>query len=174
MTSRRTFGSAAAAAAIAALALPGAAGASAGKRSFAQTYPVASRLCAAVSSGKGPRRLHRSTARVLADCSMLQGNFTAATAAVLATDAALTAQAAPARAALAVMCTGNDKAKLACLKAHDADRAVLAQLRRQRVHAAQIYYESLETSRKAFWSAIRALPGGRDLREDARIRVQES
>jgi hypothetical protein len=173
MTSRRTLGSAAAVA-IAVLALPGAAGATAGKRSFTQTYPVASHLCAEVSRGAGPKRLRHSAAQVIADCTLLQGNFNAARAAVLATDAALATQGAAPRAALAVDCTGTGKARFACNKAHAKDRALLDGLRRQRIRAAHLYFESLETSRKAFWSAIRALPGGKDLREDNRIRVLDS
>jgi hypothetical protein len=174
MTSRRTLGSVAAAAAIAALALPGAAGASAGKKSFAETYPVASHLCTEISRGAGPKRLRHSAARVIADCTVLQGNFNAARATVLAAETALTAEGAPARAALAAACTGAGKARLACDKTHKKDRALLTQLGHQRIHAAELYYQSIETSRRAFWSAIRALPGGKDLREDARIRVQES
>lgn len=174
MTSRRTLGSAAAAAAITALALPGAAGATAGKASFAQTYPVASRLCTEASRGAGPKRLRHSRAQVIADCSQLQANFNAARASALATKAALAAQGAAARAGLAAPCTGTGKAKLACDKSHATDRAMLAQLGRQRIRAAHLYYDSIEASRKAFWASIRALPGGKDLREDTRIRVQES
>jgi hypothetical protein len=174
MSSRRTLGSAAAAAVIATLALPGAAGAAAGKRTFSQVYPIASHLCTEVSAGAGPKRLRHSAAQVIADCTLLQGNFNTARATVLATHAALLAEGAAARAALAVHCTGAGKVRLACDRAHDKDRALLNGLSHQRVRAAHIYYESIETSRKAFWGAIRALPGGKGVREDQRIRVQDS
>jgi hypothetical protein len=174
MTSRSTLGSAAAVAAIATLALPGAAGATAGKTSFAHTFPVASHVCTEASRGAGPKRLRHSLAQVMADCSLLQANFNAARASVLAMKAALTAQGAAARAGLAVKCTGAHKHRRACDTAHDQDRAVLARLGRERIRAAHLYYESIEASRKAFWAAIRALPGGNGMREDARIRAQDS
>jgi hypothetical protein len=174
MNPRRHLGAAATAAAVALLALPGTAGAVAGKRSFAQTFPVASRLCTNIAQGKGPARLRSSAARVIADCSALQGSYNAARANVLATQAALAAQGASARAGLASPCTGAAKHRLACEKAHNQDRRVLGGLNRQRVKAAHAYYLTIESARVAFWKSIRALPGGAGLREDARIRVEDS
>jgi hypothetical protein len=173
MTSRSHLGAtAAAAAAIATLALPSAAGATAGKKSFNQTYPVASRLCAEVAQGKGPKRLRRNAARVLVDCSALQSSFNASRSAVLLTFASLAAQGSAARAGLAKPCTGPHR--LACDRTHNKDRHLLGGLSRQHIRAARLYYSSIEASRLSFWSAIRALPGGKDLREDAPIHAQDS
>jgi hypothetical protein len=174
MTSRRPYGAAVAAAAIATLAFPGAAGATAGKRSFDQSFPVASRLCANVAKGAGPARLRKSAGQVLADCGALQSSFAADRAGVLAVNASLAAQAAAARSGLAVACTGTPKHRLPCQKAHNKDRRILSQLSRQRVKAAHVYYSSIEAARVSFWSAIRALPGGASLREDSRIPLQDS
>jgi hypothetical protein len=174
MTSRSYLGAAAAAAATATLAFPGAAGATAGKRTFEQTYPVASRLCAEVAQGRGPKRLHRAAAQVLADCSGLHSSFNASRTAVLAIDASLASQGAAARAGLAAPCKGATAHRIACNKAHRNDRRVLESLGRQRIRAAHLYYASIEASRLNFWSAIRALPGGRGLREDRPIHAQDS
>jgi hypothetical protein len=174
MNPRRHLGAAATAAAVATLALPGAAGAAAGKKSFAQTFPVASRLCTNVSQGKGPARLRSRAASVIADCSALQGSYNAARANVLVTQAGLAAQGTSARAGLATPCTGTARNRLACAKAHNQDRRVLGGLGRQRVKAAHAYYMTIESARLTFWKSIRALPGGAGLREDARIRVEDS
>src|ERR1700716_2224861 len=97
----RFAGVAAVLAATVTLALPAVAGAKAGDRTFQQTYPVASQLCAKVAAGKEGKRLKRFATQVLADCSALQSGFTAAQSTVLAARAALTAQIAADHAAIA-------------------------------------------------------------------------
>lgn len=174
MTPRTRFGSAAALAAVAAtLALPGSAGAVAGSKSFNQTYPVASRLCANVARGAGPKRLHRSATQVLAGCSLLQGAFNAQRASVLAAEASIAHAVAADRAAADASCAGHTH-RPPCARARVKERKELGALGRQRVHAARSYYAAVEGARVAFWTAIHALPGGAGLHPDAAIPEQSS
>jgi hypothetical protein len=170
----RCAGAAAVAAIAGVLALPSGAGALAGKRSFAQTFPVASALCAEVGRGSGPRRLRRSAARVLSDCATLQSSFNTARATVLAAQASIAAASAPLRAELAKPCAPSARHHEACEKAHRKYRRALAGLGRQRVRAAHVYYAAVEAARLTFWSAVRALPGAGHVREDAPIHEQDS
>jgi hypothetical protein len=163
------LGRAAAVAAAATFVLPGVAGASAGQRSFAQTYPVASRLCAEMVRGEGPKRLRHSAASVLADCGALQANFTAARTAVLAAETSIAQSRASERAATKLACAGREHSA-SCISARRKHGKAIEALESQRVHAAHTYYHSVEAGRRAFWTAIRALPGGRALREDVPIR----
>src|SRR5438067_2238412 len=108
MTARMRLGGVAAAVTIAgSLGVCPSAGALAGKRSFAQTYPLASKLCADIARGAGPKHLRRSPARVLGDCSTLQGSFLAARANVLAAEASIGAQIAAQHAAAALACNAQ-------------------------------------------------------------------
>ena len=115
----------AAVAMAAALAFPGVAGAKAGDRTFQQTFPGASQLCANVAAGKGGKRLKRFAPQVLADCATLQSSFTAAQSAVLAARAALAPQIAADRAAILAACPAPKTASLACLQTRAANRPAL-------------------------------------------------
>jgi hypothetical protein len=175
MTPRKRIGAAAAVAAAATLGLSGVAGANAGHRSYQKTYPVASRLCAEIARGEGPKRLLRHAgASVLADCSTLQASFTAATTTVLAAEASVVHSRAAVNATTKAACAGKLANRPSCRKTRaKADQALQA-LEHQRVLAAHAYYRAVEAARRTFWTAIRALPGGRLLREDAPIPVQSS
>ena len=75
----------AAAVGLAALALaPAAAQAQAGSRTFAQTFPRASALCARAQAGSLPPKLAGQTSQVQSACTTLQGSFTSAQTTVLA------------------------------------------------------------------------------------------
>lgn len=62
------------------IAAPAVAVAKPGDRSFEQTYPHASKLCAAVAQGKVPKKLEGSAAAVTAACATLNAGFTTAKA----------------------------------------------------------------------------------------------
>jgi hypothetical protein len=172
MTPPRFAGAAAALATAGSLVFTGVAAANAGQKTFAQTYPRASELCAHVTAGGGPKRLRRSAPLVLADCATLQNGFTAAQAGVLAGDASLAASRATLRSSTRSTCVGAGTHSTACKRArHKRDR-MLDGLAKQRVLLAHAYFRTVEADRLAFWNAIRALPGGREVREDARIPEQ--
>jgi hypothetical protein len=172
MTPPRLAGAAAALATAGSLAFTGAAAANAGQKSFAQTYPRASVVCAHVAAGGGPKRLRRAAPAVLADCSALQNGFTTAQATVLTGDASIAAAQATLRTSTRATCVGSGTHSLTCRRTrHKRDRA-MARLTAQRVTLARAYFRTVEADRLAFWSAIRALPGGRTLPEDARIPEQ--
>jgi hypothetical protein len=152
-----------------ALALPGGAGAKAGDRSFQQTFPVASQLCANVAAGKGGKRLKRFASRVLAQCATLESTFTTAQSAVLAARAALTPQIAADRAVIVAACPTPTTPSAACLQARAVNKPAIKALRRQLVRAAHRYYRTIEAARLRFWRAIRALPGERHVHADAPI-----
>jgi hypothetical protein len=172
MTPPRLAGAAAALATAGSLVFTGIAAANAGQKTFAQTYPRASVLCAHVSAGGGPKRLRRAAPLVLADCSTLQNGFTAAQAAVLTGDASIAAAQAALRTTTRATCVGSGTHSTTCRRArHKRDRA-MDRLAAQRVALAHAYFRTVEADRLVFWSAIRSLPGGRALPEDARIPEQ--
>jgi hypothetical protein len=164
----RLLGAAAVAVTTASLAIPSAAGAKAGDRTFQQTYPVASRVCENVAAGKS-KRLKRFTPQVLADCAALQSGFTAAQSTVLATRAAIASAIAADRTTIAVACPPPLAGRPACEQTRHAETLAITALRRQQVHAARRFYRTVEANRLRFWKAIRALPGERNVREDAPI-----
>jgi hypothetical protein len=163
------LGSAAAVAAAATFGLSGVAGASAGEKSFAQTYPLASRMCAAMARGEGPKRLRHSSASVLADCATLQANFTAARTAVLAEDASIARARASERSAIRFACAGRLDHRPSCVKARHKHGKAIEQLNRQHIQAVHTYYHAAEAARRAFWTAIHALPGGARVHADAPV-----
>jgi hypothetical protein len=172
MTPPRLAGVAATAAAAASLALAGVASANAGQKTFVQTYPRASALCAQVAAGTGPKRLQKASARVLPACTTLQTGFNTAHAAVLAGNAVIAGQKAAVRAESQATCNAAGLHAAACR--HARHRRVLAidALERQRGELARAYFRAVEANRRLFWRSVRGLPGGRDVREDAPIPEQ--
>ena len=174
MTSPVRLGGVAAVAVAATLGLSAAAGATAGQLSFQKTYPIASGLCAKITAGKGPTRLRKSSAQVLADCSALQSSFSSARATVLSAEVSIASARAAERIATKAACAGALAHKPACTKARHGAAKVLVALERQRIRAARAYYAAAEAARHAFWTAIEALPGGARLHADAPIHAQSS
>jgi hypothetical protein len=172
MTSPIRLGGAAALALTATLGLTSVAGASAGAKSFEKTYPVASRLCANIAKGAGPKRLRKSATQVLADCTSLQSSFNAAGATVLSTDASIASARAAEHALTKARCAGKLEHRQSCVLARHRAVKVLAALERQRIHAARAYYAAVESARRSFWTAIHMLPGGGGLHADAPIPEQ--
>ncbi|HEV2973387.1 MAG TPA: hypothetical protein VGX69_00135 [Solirubrobacteraceae bacterium] len=150
------------------LSISGVAAARAGDRSFQQTFPIASPLCARVAANTEGKRLKRFAPRVSADCGALQSTFTAAQTAVLAVRQAVTPQLTADRAAVAAACPPGRQSP-ACRQAHRVnDHAIDVMAHRLQVAARQ-YYRTIELARERFWNAIHALPPGRHLRADAPI-----
>ena len=174
---RRQLGAVAVLASAISLAVPGVAGATgtkAGDRTFQQTYPLASKVCASVAAGTEGKHLKRFAAQVLADCTALQSAFTAAQSTVLAARVALTAQIAADRAATTAACPTPNDQRPVCLQTRRQNKAALVTLRHQLVRAAHRYYRTIEASRDRFWKAIRALPGEGHVHEDEPVPVLSS
>jgi hypothetical protein len=172
MTTPIRVGRVVAAAVALTLALSGVASANAGKRTFQQTYPLASKLCANVEAGKGPKRLRKSSAQVLADCGALQTSFTAARTAVLSTFASIASARATERASVNTACAGKLAHRASCEHARKKSRSVFDALNREHIHAARAYFAAAEAARRTFWTSIHALPGGADVHADAKIPEQ--
>jgi hypothetical protein len=173
-TTTRLSGSIAAATIAATLAVAGPAGAKAGEHSYQQTYPFASRLCAHVQAGKGPVRLRPFAAQVLADCATLSSGFTAAQSAVLAAQASFASGLAADRAAIAAVCTPPIANQPLCRRTRRSEHAAIVALRREHTAAVRLYYTTIEANRRAFWAAIRSLPGGKSISQDRPIPQQDS
>jgi hypothetical protein len=173
---RFAYSSAAAAATVAAasLVLAGGASAKAGERTYQETYPRASTLCANVSAGGGPKRLRSATSAVLADCTTLKNGFTTAQSAVQAAQSSFTSGLAADQAAIAAVCTPPVANHAACRSTRRVERAAIRALRREHRAAVRLYYATIEANRRTFWAAIHALPGGTTVSADAPISQQPS
>lgn len=154
------------------LATSGVANAAAGKRSFTETYPVASRLCAKTELGVEAKKLRPSAAQILADCSALKLSFETARTAVLAAHRALLADRTADVTAANAACAGALLHKPSCTKARLTELTKLGHLNAQRILANHAYYREAEAARTTFWSKIHALPGGKGIVPDAVIHVQ--
>jgi hypothetical protein len=173
---RRLLGAAAVSASAISLAAPGIAGAAtpkAGEKTFQQTYPLASKLCASVVAGTEGKHLKRFAAQVLADCTTLQSAFTTAQTTVLAARTTLTAQITADRAAVTTACPTPKHAAALCLQTRSQENKVIAVLRAQRLLAVRHYYKTVEANRQAFWHVIRALPGEGHVHADQPIPVEK-
>jgi hypothetical protein len=160
----------AAAGAGAALAFPAAAGARAGDRTFQQTFPVASTVCAKVAAGTEGKHLKRFATQVTADCTALQSTFSTAQSTVLAARSAISAQIAADRALTGAACPASAKAPtVACRHTRAVNDLAIDRLHRQMHHAVRRYYRTIEAARERFWNAIHALPGERRAHQDLPI-----
>jgi hypothetical protein len=142
------------------LALAGVASAQAGGRTFQQTYPRASALCAAVAAGGGPARLRSAAGAVSADCTMLEDDFNAARAAVLTARASVRSASVAGRVARAAACTPRMLTRPVCRRARRRELRLTLALRHERTAAVALYYRTIEVNRRLFWSEIHLLPGG--------------
>ena len=174
ITPKRFPGAIGAAAITATLAFAGVAGAKAGERTYQQTYPVASQLCANVAAGGGPKRLRPHATQVLVDCTTLQNGFNAAQSAVLAAQASFTSGLAADQAAIAAVCTPPVADRPLCRRTRRSERLAITALRGEHHAAVRLYYRTIEANRRAFWAAIRGLPGGANIPADTPIQQQPS
>ena len=172
---KRLLGATAITATVAALALPAIASATtrAGDKTFQQTYPVASRLCTEVAAGKRPH-LKSVATTVLADCAALQTNFTTAQTAVVTARTTLRAQIAADAHAIALACPKPHDGTPSCLSTRHTQHAAISALRAQLLAAVHVYYKAVETNRRAFWAAIKALRPARHFAADKPIKVENS
>jgi hypothetical protein len=172
--SARFAGALVVAASTAAFAAPAAAtGSRAGERTFQKTYPVASRLCTEIATGTGLRRLRQRpfSTQILADCSALQSGFNAAQSALLAARASTASARAADKAIAKTACAAAAAHTAACASTRHRVGQLLSALYTAQIRQIHVYY-TVEANRRVFWSAIRGLPGGSRLREDARIPEQ--
>jgi hypothetical protein len=169
----RLLGVLAVAATAALLAIPSAASARAGDRTFQETYPVASKLCTEVAAGKR-KRLHRFATRVQADCAALQSAFTADQTDVLAARATLGGAVAADRAAIVAACPAAMVGHPPCENTRTSENRAIGALRRELVDAALRYFRVAETHRLIFWREIHAIPGERRLPADLPIAQHDS
>jgi hypothetical protein len=171
---RRLFGAIAVSVCATSLVVPamaGAAGPKAGEKTFQQTYPLASKLCASTVAGTEGKHLKRSATQVLADCTTLQSAFTAAQTTVLAARTTLTAQITADRALVTTACPTPKDTAAVCVQTRTTENKAIATLRAQRLAAVRHYYKTVEANRAAFWKAIRALPGEGHVHADQPIPV---
>jgi hypothetical protein len=164
----RLVGALAVTATAASLAIPSAAGARAGDRTFPQTYPAASQLCTEVAASQR-KRLRRFAPRILADCTALETGFTAAQSAVVTARTTLGAALAADQAAITAACPKPMLGHPACARVRNTENAAIDALQHQRLDAIRRYWRTVETNRRIFWNAIHALPGERHLKADLPI-----
>lgn len=156
-----------------ALVLPGVVSAKAGDRSFAQTYPYASALCAKVAAGNTPPKLEASAAQVSQACMKLQSAFGSLQTAALAANAQLQSGIKNERSTMRQACMPG-AVRTQCRAARRNGRLMIASLRRQHRAAVRLYYTSIEANRRTFWATIRALRGGKSITPDQPIAPQSS
>jgi hypothetical protein len=156
------------------LAFAGVADAKAGERTYQQTYPVASKLCANIAAGAGPKRLRPYSTQVLADCTTLQNGFNGAQSAVLAATSSFESGRTADRAAIAAVCTPPVTNHPLCRTTRRSEWLAITALRREHVAAVRLYYRTIEANRRAFWAAIKTLPGGSSIPADTPIPPQSS
>jgi hypothetical protein len=153
-----------AAGACALLILPAAASARPGQRSFAQTYPVASRLCTNVAAGRGPIKLRPDASQVAALCGTLKTNFVTTQNTYFSTVTPLKEQAIALVTATREACATRPSAT--CKSTRQANKAALMSLRSQVRTAGTTYRTAIESARTTFWNAIHALRGGSGITAD--------
>jgi hypothetical protein len=146
-------------AAVGALALLAPAGASAraGERTLAETYPVATALCAKARIGALPPRLTGDRLQVLAACDTLENAFGPLVSAVDSAEAAYLTTVANQRTLVATACARPVANAPACRTARDNRRSTDAAALATRATAVAQFRASVRANRDAFWTTIRAL-----------------
>jgi hypothetical protein len=146
-------------AAVGALALLAPAGASAraGDRTLAETYPVATALCAKARSGALPPRLAGDRAQVLTACDTLENAFGPLVSAVDNAEAAFLTTLANQRTLVATACARPVADAAACRAARTTRRSADAAALAARAIAVTQFHASVKANRDTFWATIRAL-----------------
>jgi hypothetical protein len=175
---KRLIGVATISAVAAALVLPAGAlakPAPAGTRSFAQSFPVASKLCANALAGTlKSKKLKAQAAAIIADCTELEEAFAAAQLTVNTARTTDNAQIAVDRAAIKAACPPAMVGKPACRSVRATEKVAIKALVANRLAAVHAYYKSVEGLRKAFWSKIRALRGLSHIHADKPVQPQNT
>jgi hypothetical protein len=159
---------------LAALALAPSAAAKAGERTFQETFPKASALCAEVAAGGGPARLRSHAGQVGADCKTLEEGFESAHDQVAAAQSSFATSLEADRSAIASACTPPVADRHLCRRTRVAERRAIRSLRREHRAAVLLYFTTIESDRRTFWAAIHALPGGAHIPADKPVRPESS
>jgi hypothetical protein len=157
---------------IATLAFAASAMALAGTKTFAQTYPHASTLCAKASAGTLNKKLEASKTEVLHACTTLQDPFVGLQTTVTAAESQYAATRAAEKALAKSVCDVRPKtaeSRAACDRARAQKLTVDANALLTRHDAVHLYFSTLETNRIAFWSTIHSLRGGAGITADPPI-----
>ncbi len=174
-TPTRLAGALAVLGSAAALAVPATAGANTkpGEQTFQKTYPGASIVCERFAAGKERKALQPDAAAVATDCAALQAAFTGAQTTVVTARTTIEPPLNAARAALHAACPNPNPKVLGhtCALAHHANDATIKTLVSERKLAFHTYFASIESARKAFWTAIKALPGEHRVKADTPIPI---
>ena len=145
---------------LVALTVPQGASAARVQRSFARTYPHATKLCARAAGQKLPVKLQPSSAQISAACTTLRSSFTAAQTIYANALTAVRHQQTSAAAKLRNVCNRSSSSTAACRRQLLRYQATLRNLRVDVLAAVKAYQQAVITARDAFWATIRALPGG--------------
>lgn len=133
-------------------------------RTFAKTYPVASKLCAKADADTLGEKLADSRTEVLAACATLKASFAASQTAYKTATDPLPARAKAALVAAKAACgeTGDETGEptTACREARAAARKELRAVRTELRVATKTYITAIQAGRKTFWTTIKSLGGG--------------
>jgi hypothetical protein len=154
----RLFG-AAGTAIIATLVFVGSAAAVPGSKTVAQTYPVATALCAKASAGTLGKKLEPHQALVLMACTTLEDPFPTLVMTVTAAETQYTNTIGDQQALVTAACVTNPTVAehRACRAARKQRKLVDASARFARSAAVQSYYTSVRSDRSTFWTTINSL-----------------
>jgi hypothetical protein len=152
------------ASACALLILPAAASARPGQRSFAQTFPDASKLCTNIAAGRGPTKLRPDASQVDGLCGTLKTSFTTAQGTYYATVTPLKEEATALVTATREACA--TRPSTTCKTTREENKAALKGLRAKVATAGTTYRTSIESARQTFWTAIHSLRGGAGITPD--------
>jgi uncharacterized protein YqfA (UPF0365 family) len=127
-----------------------------------------------MQSGQLPKGLQAASVQLGQACTTLQNSFNQAQAAVVATDNQLTSQLQSDRAQAQSTCQQARKShnRAACLQARQTFRSQAQALRAQLRAANKQYFVAVEAARKAFWSTVHSLRGGKHIAGDVPIKPQ--
>lgn len=144
---------------IATLVFVASAAAMPGANTVAQTYPVATALCAKAATGSLGKKLEPNQAQVLAACATLEDAFPPLVLAVTAAETQYTKTITAQHGLVSAACVTNPTAaeRMACRAARSQRKLVDASARFTRRAAVQLYYSSVRGDRSTFWTTIDSL-----------------
>jgi len=130
-----------------------------GTLTLAQTYPVATSLCAKATAGTLPPRLQQNRSGVEGACTTLANGFSPLVIAVTGAESQYAQTLANESATVVAACPTPLTAaeRPACHAARVQARLTNAQARLTRRGAVETYRNSVEANRLAFWSTIASL-----------------
>ena len=153
---RMLIGSTAAACALA-LVTAGGAFARAGDRTAAETYPVASALCANARNNVLPTKLTAAKTQVLAACDTLLNAYGPLVATVDGAEATLLSTLSTQKALVVAACPRPVANAAACRAARATAISVDRTARATEVAAGMAFHAAVEANRNTFWTTIQSL-----------------